>query len=91
MIASLFGGRYRLPVILQSERAECGLACIAMIASFFGNRIDLNTLRSRHEISGRGSRLSDLLSIGESISLKARPLKLDINDLSAIQLPAVLH
>jgi ATP-binding cassette, subfamily B, bacterial CvaB/MchF/RaxB len=91
MSASLFGGRYRLPVILQSERAECGLACIAMIASFFGNRIDLNTLRSRHEISGRGSRLSDLLSIGESISLKARPLKLDINDLSAIQLPAVLH
>ncbi|MAO41616.1 MAG: ABC transporter ATP-binding protein [Pseudohongiella sp.] len=91
MIASLFGGRYRLPVILQSERAECGLACIAMIASFFGNRIDLNTLRSRHEISGRGSRLSDLLSIGESISLKARPLKLDIKDLSAIQLPAVLH
>ena len=29
-----FGGRSRLPSILQTEAAECGLACLAMIASY---------------------------------------------------------
>ncbi|WP_420845707.1 cysteine peptidase family C39 domain-containing protein [Mixta theicola] len=26
----------RLPVILQTENSECGLACIAMIANYWG-------------------------------------------------------
>ncbi|MHB1615741.1 MAG: cysteine peptidase family C39 domain-containing protein, partial [Metallibacterium sp.] len=31
-----FGWGRRLPVILQSEAAECGLACLAMVASYHG-------------------------------------------------------
>ena len=27
-----FSGRKRVPVILQTEAAECGLACLAMVA-----------------------------------------------------------
>ena len=49
-----FRGRARLPVILQTEAAECGLACLAMIASYHGHRIDLNTLRRRHPVSLKG-------------------------------------
>ena len=47
-----FRGRRRLPSILQTEAAECGLACLAMVASYHGHRIDLNTLR--RFISDRG-------------------------------------
>ena len=46
IMASLlnFSGRGHLPVIRQTEAAECGLACLAMISSYHGHRIDLNTL-----------------------------------------------
>ena len=31
-----FSGRRRVPVIVQAERAECGLACLAMVAGYYG-------------------------------------------------------
>ena len=37
----------RLPLVLASEVAECGLACIAMIGRFHGPDVDLNGLRPR--------------------------------------------
>ena len=55
-----FSGRRTLPVILQSEACECGLACLAMIASFHGHRIDLNTLRRQHLFSLNGVTLKAL-------------------------------
>ncbi|EOV0091346.1 cysteine peptidase family C39 domain-containing protein, partial [Escherichia coli] len=35
----------RVPVIHQTETAECGLACLAMICGHFGKNIDLIYLR----------------------------------------------
>jgi ATP-binding cassette subfamily B protein RaxB len=40
-----FSGQKTTPVILQTEGAECGLACLAMVASFHGHRTDLASLR----------------------------------------------
>ena len=37
-------GFKRLPLVLQSEAAECGLACLAMIASWHGLKTDLPNL-----------------------------------------------
>ena len=54
-----FSGRGRLPLIRQTEAAECGLACLAMVASFYGHRIDLNTLRRRFPVSLNGVNLAD--------------------------------
>lgn len=54
-----FGFQSRLPLILQSEAAECGLACIAMVASYHRHATDLLTLRRRFPISLKGSTLSD--------------------------------
>jgi ATP-binding cassette subfamily B protein RaxB len=87
----LFAGRHALPVILQSERAECGLACLAMIASFHGRRMDLNTMRQRYAISARGATLGDLQAIARDLSLQTRALRLEMADLRSLQLPAILH
>lgn len=40
-----FSGRRRLPAIQSAEAAECGLACLAMIARYHGHDVDLNGLR----------------------------------------------
>ncbi|WP_431823975.1 cysteine peptidase family C39 domain-containing protein [Burkholderia sp. F1] len=45
------GFRRKLPVVLQAEAAECGLACIAMIAEFHGFHTDMRLLRRKFPIS----------------------------------------
>ncbi len=44
--------------ILQTESAECGLACLAMVAGWHGYRTDLSTLRRRFSISLKGATLN---------------------------------
>ena len=86
-----FRRRGRLPLVRQSEAAECGLACLAMVASFHGNRIDLNTLRRRHPISLNGVTLRGLMQVASHLHLIGRPLRLEPEHLSRLRLPAVLH
>ena len=86
-----FSASRRTPVILQSEAAECGLACLAMVAGHHGHRIDLATLRSRHGISLRGSTLADLMRLATHLNLSPRPLRLELEHLNQLRLPCVLH
>jgi ATP-binding cassette subfamily B protein RaxB len=86
-----FSGRRRVPVILQTEAAECGLACLAMVACFYGHRTDLPTLRKRHSVSLKGTTLAQLMAIADQIGLKSRPIKVELEDLDKLDLPAVLH
>src|SRR5438309_663007 len=86
-----FSGRRRPPLIRQTEAAECGLACLAMVAGYFGYRTDLATLRSRHPISLKGSTLSSLIKIAADLNLSSRPLRLDLKALDRLKLPAILH
>lgn len=86
-----FSGRRRLPSILQTEAAECGLACLAMIACFHGQGVDLPALRRRHPISLKGTTLAQLMAIADQLDLTARPVKVELEDLDKLALPAVLH
>ena len=42
-----FSAARRVRPIMQTEVAECGLACLAMIANYHGHRLDLPALRQR--------------------------------------------
>lgn len=86
-----FGFNAKLPLILQTEATECGLACLGMMAGFFGYRTDLATLRRRFPVSLKGSTLRDLISIANQLEMATRPLKLDLEDLPQLKLPCVLH
>jgi ATP-binding cassette, subfamily B, bacterial CvaB/MchF/RaxB len=79
-----FRGRARLPVILQTEAAECGLACLGMIASYFGHRIDIDTLRRRHPVSLKGVTLRSLIEIARHLKLACRPLRIELNPAAAV-------
>jgi ATP-binding cassette, subfamily B, bacterial CvaB/MchF/RaxB len=86
-----FATRGRLPLIRQTEAAECGLACLAMIASYHGHRIDLNTLRRRHPASLNGVTLRGLIQIAAHLNLLCRPLRYELEHLGELTLPAILH
>ncbi len=87
---SMSGGR-SLPIILQSETAECGLACLAMVAACHGNRSGLLSLRQRFGVGARGCTLNQLIAIGTELGLTSRALRCEIEDLHQLACPAVLH
>jgi ATP-binding cassette subfamily B protein RaxB len=80
-----------MPIILQSEAAECGLACLAMILGFHGHQIDLGTLRRRHTVSLKGTTLRHLMTIATTMGLATRALRLELPDLTRLRLPCILH
>ena len=86
-----FGFAPALPMVLQTEATECGLACLVMVASYHGYRSDLATLRRRFSISQKGATLSQMLRIAGELELATRPLKLDLDDLPQLKLPCILH
>jgi ATP-binding cassette subfamily B protein RaxB len=86
-----FGGRGQLPVIRQTEAAECGLACLAMISSYHGHRIDLNTLRRRHPVSLKGVTLRALIQVASQMQLACRPLRFELSHVSQLHLPTIVH
>ncbi|WP_187335192.1 peptidase domain-containing ABC transporter [Novosphingopyxis iocasae] len=83
--------RGRVRLMRQTEMAECGLACLAMVANFHGRRIDLGTMRRRFAPSMRGAPLKALITIADRIGLAPRPVKLPLEELGNLHLPAVLH
>ena len=85
------GLRRRLPVILQTEAAECGLACLAMVLGYHGVITDLATLRGRHAISLKGMTLTNLAKMAGDEKLGFRAVRLELADLVKLRLPAILH
>ncbi len=83
--------RRSVPMILQSEAAECGLACLAMLASAHGHETDLLTLRRRFELSSRGATLARLMEISEQLGFANRAVRLELHELPELQMPCMLH
>jgi len=86
-----FGSRPPLPLIMQSEAAECGLACMAMVASYHGHEIDLMGMRQRFTLSMRGASLKTLVDIAGGLKLAARPIRIELDDLQHLKMPCILH
>jgi ATP-binding cassette subfamily B protein RaxB len=86
-----FARRRRLPVIQGAEAAECGLACMAMIAQYHGHDVDLNGLRQRFTLSMSGATLRSIMGFADSLGLAPRALRVELSALHKVQLPAILH
>ncbi|WP_341317169.1 peptidase domain-containing ABC transporter [Paraburkholderia sp. IMGN_8] len=86
-----FGWGRRLPVILQTQAAECGLACVGMVAGFFGHDIDMMHLRQRFTTSLKGTTLGDVMRIAQRLGLASRALRLELDELGQLRRPCILH
>ncbi|MBO0737552.1 MAG: peptidase domain-containing ABC transporter, partial [Alphaproteobacteria bacterium] len=86
-----FGFASKLPILRQTEAAECGLVCLAMVACFHGLRTDPAAIRARYPTSNRGVTLANLVKMAAALGLCARAVRLDLSDLGKLRLPAVVH
>ena len=86
-----FLSRGRVKLMRQTEIAECGLASLAMVANYHGLKVDLGTMRRRFAPSLRGAPLKALIAIADRIGLAPRAVKLPLEELGNLHLPAVIH
>ncbi|MGO3917586.1 MAG: cysteine peptidase family C39 domain-containing protein [Pseudoalteromonas sp.] len=81
----------KLPLFLQSEVAECGITCIAMIAFYHGYKVNMLAMRQRYPVGTQGITVKHILKIADDIGLSGRVLKLELGQLSKLRGPAILH
>ncbi|MEA9612623.1 MULTISPECIES: peptidase domain-containing ABC transporter [Xanthomonas] len=83
--------RRKLPLYLQTESAECGLACVAMIANYHGHDVDLASLRRRFGGSIRGVGLSHIISICSQLGFSSKALRASPEYLPCSNFPCIAH
>jgi len=83
--------RRKVPVILQGEMSECGLACLAMVAAAWGLKADLAAFRARVAATPRGLSLRVLIQLAAGVGLAARPVRIGLQRLGELKAPAILH
>jgi ATP-binding cassette subfamily B protein RaxB len=83
--------RHKLPVLRQTQAAECGLTCVGMIAGFYGHHIDMVSLRQRFPSSLKGSTLANVMSFAQNLGMGCRAVRLELDELDKLSLPCVLH
>lgn len=81
----------KVPVTLQTETAECGLACLSMILGYYKGDSDLFTLRCQYGVSSRGVNLQNLIDISKVLGFITRPLSLELDEIKQLKLPCILH
>ena len=86
-----FGWGSRLPMVMQTEAAECGVACLAMIVGYHGQPCEITELRRHLSVSLKGISLKHLVGMAERLGFAARPLRLELDELSQLNTPCILH
>lgn len=80
-----------VPLIHQAEIAECGLASMAMIASYYGHSLDMPAMRKRFSAHLKGMNLQQVIELGDSLGLASRALQCPINEVDKLATPCILH
>jgi ATP-binding cassette subfamily B protein RaxB len=88
---TMFGGRWKIRQAYQRESAECFLACAAMLAERSDPRWTLPLLRKVVPVSSRGSSVADGVKVLNSIGFEAYAARAELEDLDALEAPAILH
>lgn len=78
-------------MIQQVEQAECGLACLCMVAGYHGHETSLAAARVHTPTTLRGSTLQDLVDMAATYNLSARAIRCELEELGQLQMPAILH
>jgi ATP-binding cassette subfamily B protein len=81
----------QVPVLLQMNEVECGLACLAMIFSYHGRKTSVSELRTMYGVSRDGLSALSLVKAARSTGMIARAISLQQNDFKNVTLPAIIH
>ncbi len=83
--------RHPTPVVRQTTGADCGAACLAMILGTFGKNVSLAQVREALGIARDGVNAHGMAQVAERHGLRAQGVSLELEDMPALPLPAILH
>lgn len=83
--------RRGVPVILQAEVSECGLACVAMVLGAYGRDVPLSTLRKEHPVSHHGMSVFELQQVCSAQGLQMTAYEAEPQELEPLRLPAIAY
>ena len=75
----------------QLTQSECGMACLAMVLTYYGKPVRIEELRQLHASDRSGMTAQDILTLGGHYGLRGRGVSLDIDELELLDRGAILH
>ncbi|MFW6296305.1 MAG: peptidase domain-containing ABC transporter, partial [Halothece sp.] len=81
----------RYPVVMQQSASDCGVACVVMIALYYGKKHSIYRLRDIANVDRNGASLRGLTAAAESIGFSTHPVKASLDKLAQQSLPAIAH
>ncbi|WP_026100064.1 cysteine peptidase family C39 domain-containing protein [Fortiea contorta] len=79
------------PFIQQQSSSDCGAACLAMISSYWGKRLSLNTLRSLARVDRMGASLQGLATAAQALGCEALAVRASLSKLELYYNPWIAH
>jgi ABC-type bacteriocin/lantibiotic exporter with double-glycine peptidase domain/CRP-like cAMP-binding protein len=83
--------RRQFPIVHQIDSRDCGVACLAMVAKWYGIEVALSSLRDVVGTTVSGTTLRAIAAVGGHVGLKVQPMKISRDRLSELALPAIIH
>lgn len=81
----------RIPVIHQVTATDCGVACLAMSLAFHGHEAPVDEIRHAMGTTRGGVGARDLVETAVFYGLRARPVRLEPEDLVDLARGSILH
>lgn len=72
------------------ESADCGAACLAMVAAFYGREVSLQEARELAAV-GRGTDALAIVNGGARLGLRGRGVRLDVGQIAHLPPATLLH
>jgi ATP-binding cassette subfamily B protein len=79
----------KFPIILQHDEMDCAAASMAMISKYFGIDMGVPYFRNAIDVGVNGASMYGIASSAERIGLLTRGIRIDIEELGEIRLPAI--
>ena len=85
-------GAAKVPVIMQMEALECGAACLAMVAAYYGKWVPLEQVRLDCGVSRDGSNARNVLVAARSYGFAAKGYRYEPDSLRTDgRFPCIIH
>src|SRR6185295_10416749 len=83
----------KFPFYYQTNSMECGIACIKMIAAFYGKKMSNHTLRAHSDFERSGTSMMGLCNAAARIGLETDAFTLTMEELINFQpgSPCIIH
>lgn len=81
----------RYPFYGQQSASDCGAACLAMVARYWGKQFSINRLRDIASVDRNGASLRGLCTAAESLGFNSRPVQASLDQLARQSFPAIVH